>query len=51
MKRMLLLLFAAAACTPMPEMVNIPARNGLEAFRMSATEITNAQYEAFDPQH
>ena len=51
MKRMLLLLFAAAACTPMPKMVNIPAGNGLEAFRMSATEITNAQYEAFDPQH
>ncbi len=40
-------LVVCAACTsvPLPEMVDLPA------FRMSATEITNAQYEAFDPSH
>jgi len=37
------------ACTkvPVPEMVKIPDGG----FRMSAMEITNAQYEAFDPSH
>ena len=39
---------AACSSVPVPEMVDIPAS---PAFRMSATEITNAQYEAFDPAH
>ena len=37
---------------PMPEWDEAPLREvTLPAFRMSATEITNAQYEAFDPTH
>jgi hypothetical protein len=37
---------------PMPEWDEAPAHEvTLPAFRMSATEITNAQYEAFDPAH
>ena len=37
---------------PMPEWDEAPAREvTLPAFRMGATEITNAQYEAFDPAH
>ena len=39
---------AACSSVPVPVMVDIPAS---PAFRMSATEITNAQYEAFDPAH
>lgn len=51
MKKTLSLLCIAflAACTqvPVPPMVDVPDGG----FRMSATEITNAQYEAFDPSH
>ena len=37
---------------PMPEWDEAPVHEvSLPAFRMSATEITNAQYEAFDPAH
>ncbi|MBO4624659.1 MAG: SUMF1/EgtB/PvdO family nonheme iron enzyme [Bacteroidales bacterium] len=37
---------------PMPEWDEAPLHEvSLPAFRMSATEITNAQYEAFDPAH
>lgn len=37
---------------PMPELDEAPMHEvSLPAFRMSATEITNAQYEAFDPAH
>ena len=37
---------------PMPEWDEAPAHEvTLPAFRMSATEITNAQYEAFDSAH
>ncbi len=37
---------------PMPEWDEAPLHEvTLPAFRMSATEITNAQYEAFDPAH
>ena len=37
---------------PMEDWDEAPARNvWVQAFRMSATEITNAQYEAFDPSH
>ena len=43
-----LAIMAACSSVPVPEMVDIPAS---PAFRMSATEITNAQYEAFDPAH
>ena len=40
---------ALAGCTlPLPQLVPIPAEPG---FQMSETEITNAQYEAFDPSH
>ena len=44
---MALLVFSCAEAPPFPPMVDIPAAS----FRMSATEITNAQYEAFDPSH
>ena len=44
------LLAACTAVTP-PAMVDIPAAPGIPAFRMSGTEVTNAQYEAFDPSH
>ena len=51
MKRLLLLLCVLLpfSCRPVqvPALVDIPDA----AFRMSATEITNAQYEAFDPAH
>ena len=47
-----LLLLLGACTAPLPEMVSIPGRNAaLPAFQMSETEITNAQYEAFDPSH
>ena len=36
---------AACSSVPVPVMVDLPS------FRMGATEITNAQYEAFDPAH
>ena len=37
---------------PMEDWDEAPARCvAVQAFRMSATEITNAQYEAFDPSH
>ena len=37
---------------PMPEWDETPLQDvTLSAFRMSSTEITNAQYEAFDPSH
>ena len=37
---------------PMPEWDEAPQQEvTLPAFKMSATEITNAQYEAFDPSH
>lgn len=37
---------------PMEDMDEAPARDvELQPFRMSATEITNAQFEAFDPSH
>ena len=47
MRPSFLLLGLLAACTqvPVPTMVDLPD------FKMSATEITNAQYEAFDPSH
>ena len=49
MRKLSILLLIAWACTPVevPEMVDIPGGN----FRMGATEITNAQYEAFAPSH
>ena len=43
----LLALLAACSPIPVPSMVDIPDAS----FRMSVTEITNAQYEAFDPSH
>ena len=43
----LLSLLVACMQVPVPDMVGIPDGD----FRMSATEITNAQYEAFDPSH
>ena len=58
-----LLLSLALQAMPLPRMVDIPAGTfwiwdeaprrevKVDAFRMSATEITNAQYEAFDPTH
>ena len=37
---------------PMEDWDEVPRREvKVDAFRMSATEITNAQYEAFDPTH
>ena len=40
------------ALPPMEDWDEAPARCvSVRAFRMSATEITNAQYEAFDPSH
>ena len=37
---------------PMEDWDEAPARCiSVPAFRMSATEITNAQFEAFDPSH
>ena len=42
-----LLALSCAEVPLLPPMVDIPAAY----FRMSATEITNAQYEAFDPSH
>lgn len=44
---MALLALSCAEAPPLPQMVDIPAAS----FRMSAMEITNAQYEAFDPSH
>ena len=41
------LLLFAAACTQVPALVEIPDAG----FSMSVTEITNAQYESFDPSH
>ena len=48
-KPILLLALVLAACSPVavPKMVDIPNAS----FRVSATEITNAQYEAFNPSH
>ena len=46
----LLTLLVACARVPVPQMADIPSGQ-LPPFRMSATEITNAQYEAFDPSH
>ena len=46
----LVCLLGVCSHTPPPAMVDIPA-GSVPAFRMSATEITNAQYEAFDPSH
>ena len=40
-----LVFLAACSSVPVPVMVDLPS------FRMGATEITNAQYEAFDPAH
>ena len=40
-----LIFLAACSSVPVPVMVDLPS------FRMGATEITNAQYEAFDPAH
>ena len=45
-----------SACTqgltgPAPEMVEIVGTEGIPDFRMSRTEITNAQYEVFFPEH
>lgn len=40
-----LVFLAACSSVPVPVMVDFPS------FRMGATEITNAQYEAFDPAH
>ena len=45
------LALTGCALSPVPDMVDIPAGESRPAFRMSATEITNAQYEAFDPSH
>ncbi|MBR3989464.1 MAG: SUMF1/EgtB/PvdO family nonheme iron enzyme [Bacteroidales bacterium] len=49
MKYILPFLSLAVACSqvPVPPMTDIPDAS----FRMSPTEITNAQYEAFDPSH
>ena len=51
-RTVLFLLTLLVACTrvPVPQMADIPSGQ-LPPFRMSATEITNAQYEAFDPSH
>ena len=51
-KSLFLFTLFIGACTriAVPEMVDIPG-DGQPAFRMSKTEITNAQYEAFDPSH
>ena len=49
MKYIIPFLSLAVACSqvPVPPITDIPDAS----FRMSATEITNAQYEAFDPSH
>ena len=43
----LLALLAACTSPEVPPMADLPGAG----FRMSSTEITNAQYEAFDPSH
>ena len=47
MKPILWTLALAAACTPAPTMIDIPGAS----FKMSSTEVTNAQFEAFAPSH